>query len=277
MTFIDSHAHLNAAHFKDNWKDVVTEAKNSGISSIINMGSDLADSEWGVSQAQQEPIVYTTVGVHPEFLTGQLPGMPALINNLRRLVASSSKVVGIGEIGLDYTLDAELAPPQAQHDLIEPQLELALRLGLPVSIHVRDQIGSTDCFNDTLRLIKQFTTSGKPLIGVIHCWTGTVAQASSMLETGFYLSFSGILTYKSAGHITEVAQMVPESKLLIETDAPYLTPEPARSKQHPSVNEPKYVILTAEKLAELRQTDLQTIADSTSANAKRLFRLPATK
>lgn len=298
MQFIDSHAHLNSPEFKDNWENVVTTAKKAGLSHIINCSGDLADSEWGIAQAEQEPIVYTTVGVHPESLAGQAPNPEQLVNNLRRIIAKSTKAVGIGEIGLDYTLGPAQAPKQAQIDLITPQLNLASDLNLPVVLHVRDQKGSTDCFHDLIQVLQQFTTSKESvkssvvsrqpnlksqnselephnLSGVFHCWTGTSDQARIALSLNtFFISFSGILTYKSAGHILDAAAIVPDHRLLIETDSPFLTPEPARSKQHPSTNEPKYVILTAEKLAEVRNTTLSHIAEITTSNAKQLFNLP---
>jgi TatD DNase family protein len=290
MQFIDSHAHLNAEQFSGNWENVVTEAKNAGLVSIINIGSDPQDSERGVVQANQEPIVYTTVGVHPESLAGRLPDMAVLINNLRRLISNSQKVVGIGEIGLDYTLDPVKAPKQIQFSLITAQITLALELSLPIVLHVRDQKDSNHCFDDLLVILHQFTTSEKGvqnsnislttqklaprLTGVFHCWTGTPAQVQIALNLGFYISFSGILTYKSAGHILDAAKVVPDHRLLIETDAPFLTPEPARSQQHPSTNQPRYVILTAEKLAQVRDTTLGHIAEITTANTKLLFNLP---
>lgn len=281
MHFIDSHAHLNSNELYD-WEKAVIEAKNAGLSAIINIGSDLADSEKGVAQAKDEPIVYATVGIHPEHLSGQASDMEQQLNNLRRLIDQTPKVVGIGEIGLDYTLDPHLAPKQVQLELLQPQLELASQLHIPVVLHVRDQKGSTDCFNDLVTILKQFTThsldssqlTSNRLTGVFHCWTGTPDQAETALELGFFISFSGIVTYKSAGHISDAATMVPDNRLLIETDAPYLVPEPARSDKRTAINEPKYVILTAEKLASLRQTTLQHIAEITATNAQRLFKIP---
>lgn len=272
---IDSHSHLNSEEFKNNWQNIVTEAKNAGLSAIINCGSDLADSEWSIAQAQQEPIVYATVGIHPEHLAGQALVMEEQINNLRRLISISQKVVAIGEIGLDYTLDLNLAPKQLQIDLIKPQIELASQLHLPIILHVRDKKDSPDCFNDLVEIIKEYTTSqDSSLTGVFHCWTGTPDQAKQALNLGFYISFSGIVTYKSAGHIAEVATQVPDHKILIETDAPFLVPEPARSQIKPDYNQPKYVILTAEKLAQLRHVTTEHIITQTAHNAQTLFNLP---
>ncbi len=300
MTFIDSHSHLNSEEFKESWQTAVAAAKNNNVSVVINCGGDLSDSEWGTHQANQEPIVYATVGIHPEALTGSAPNMTEATNNLRRLISNSSKVVAIGEIGLDYTLDPDQSPKQAQIDLITPQIALAAELDLPIVLHVRDHKDSTNCFNDMIALLKQFKTSNdrfqaldsrfksnkktKPtpynleprtshLSGVFHCWTGTPDQVKQALDLDFFISFSGILTYKSAGHILDAAAIVPDDRILIETDAPFLTPEPARSKEHPSVNESKYVILTAEKLAQVRNTTLEHIADITTENAKKLFKL----
>ena len=382
MQFIDSHAHLNSTEFKENWKNIVATAKNAGLSAIINIAGDRHDSEWGIQQANQEPIVYATVGEHPEALTGQEVDTDELINNLRRLISNSQKVVGIGEIGLDYTLDPTLAPKSAQIELIKPQLQLAQELHLPVVLHVRDQPGQTDCFNDLIDLLQQFTTSNTSLshpgatgdripavktihrdaiaslqhddrkrtglgssktgtaaataarpssgsgerlrhentnleddiaviapynlqpnpritltsnqqadseeqlqathnlTGIFHCWTGTPDQLATALELpDFYISFSGILTYKSAGHILDAAKLVPDDRLLVETDAPYLMPEPRRSlirkdKTQFPMCQPADVIITAQKLADIRGQSLEHIARVTAANARQVFKLP---
>ena len=327
MEFIDSHAHLNAAEFKQNWPQIVQTATQSGIVSIVNNAGDLASSEWGIEQSNNSAHLYATVGIHPEFfLESDQPVTTTEFNNLRRLAKNNSKVVAIGEIGLDYTLDATKAPPAKQHELLAKQLEIAVELNLPVTLHVRDQPGQTKCFTDLLNILQQFTTyqpanmqelslshlkssasrlsqinsddfnDQKPnlpaeslapisnllpanssttprLTGVFHCWTGTPQQLQQALEIGFYVSFSGILTYKSAGHILEAAKLAPLDKILIETDAPYLTPEPARTTIRPSVNQPKYVIMTAEKLASIKELPLQTIAEATTQNTRRLFKL----
>ena len=326
MEFIDSHAHLNAAEFKQNWPQIVQTATQSGIVSIINNAGDLASSEWGIEQSSNSPYLYATVGIHPEFfLESDQPVTSTEFNNLRRLAKNNVKVVAIGEIGLDYTLDVIKAPPAKQHELLVKQLEIAVELNLPVTLHVRDQPGQAKCFTDLLSILQQFTTykpaniqglslshresnpsklsqinfdnfndqktnlsaeslaisnllpsnsSTTPrLTGVFHCWTGTPQQLQQALEIGFYVSFSGILTYKSAGHILEAAKLAPLDKILIETDAPYLTPEPARTTVRPSVNQPKYVIMTAEKLASIKGLSLQTIAEATVQNTRRLFKL----
>ena len=323
MEFIDSHAHLNATEFKQNWLQIVQVATQSGINSIINNAGDLASSEWGIEQSNNSAHLYATVGIHPEFfLESNQPVTTTEFNNLRRLAKNNSKVVAIGEIGLDYTLDATKAPPAKQHELLVKQLEIAVELNLPVTLHVRDQPGQTKCFADLLNILQQFTTyqpaniqelslsnlsssssklsqinsdnfndqkaslvtessfsalsqsaASSRLTGVFHCWTGTPQQLQQALEIGFYVSFSGILTYKSAGHILEAAKLAPLDKILIETDAPYLTPEPARTTIRPSVNQPKYVIMTAEKLASIKELPLQTIAEATTQNTRRLFKL----
>ncbi len=316
MEFIDSHAHINDASFNENWLEAVQAATEAGVGSIINNAGDLASTEWGIEQAQKSPQVFATAGIHPElFLETNRSVTAADFNNLRRLIRSSPKVVAVGEIGLDYTLDSSQAPTAKQQELFIKQLEIALAFNLPVTLHVRDLPGQTSCFNDLVQILKQFTTSGQeaktsasnsklrnprlrgddevgsvifpalstknqdlqtktPLTGVFHCWTGTPDQLHQALELGFYISFSGILTYKSAGHIVEAARLAPLNKILVETDSPYLTPEPARSSARPPVNQPKYVIMTAEKLASIKNEPLQTIAEATTQNARRLFNLP---
>ena len=320
MEFIDSHAYLNATEFKQNWPQIVQAATQSGVISIINNAGDLASSEWGIEQSNNSPHLYATAGIHPEFfLESDQPVTATDFNNIRRLAKDNAKVVAIGEIGLDYTLDPNRAPVAKQHELLIRQLEVALELGLPVTLHVRDQPGQTKCFTDIIQILQQFTTykpdnlqnptlsypnqvlpklsqinsddydsqkvgslagSSTPtssttsqLTGVFHCWTGTPEQLQQALDLGFYISFSGILTYKSAGHILDAAKLAPLDKVLIETDAPYLTPEPARTTDRPSVNQPRYVIMTAEKLASIKGLPLQTIAEATIQNTRRLFKL----
>lgn len=279
MEFIDSHAHINAQEFNQNWAEIITTAVESGVTSIINNAGDLASAEWGIEQAQNSPYLYATAGIHPElFLESDAEVDELDYNNLRRLITSSSKVVAIGEIGLDYTLDEHRAPILKQKELLIKQLEIALEFNLPVTLHVRDVPGQLKCFSDMFAILKEFTTlqieSKQPLTGVFHCWTGTPDQLAQALELGFYVSFSGIVTYKSAGHIVDAARLAPIDKILIETDSPYLTPEPARSSDRPSVNQPKYVIMTAEKLASIKGVTLQEIAKSTTQNTRRLFKLP---
>lgn len=289
MRFTDSHAHINSEEFRSNWQEVVQNAVDAGVTTIINNASDLPNTRWGIEQAKQSDHLYTTAGIHPEiFLETDQPVTQADVDNLRRFITPDAKVVAIGEIGLDYTLDPDQATKSKQFNLIEPQIQLAIDLNLPITLHVRDQPNQTNCFTDLISILKnfytsssQFTVSGQqstvnsPLRGVFHCWVGNPAQAEQALDLGFYLSFSGILTYKSAGHITEVAAITPLEKILIETDAPFLTPEPARSKIKPRFNQPEYVIMTAEKLAEIRGESLESIAKATSQNTQRLFNLPA--
>jgi TatD DNase family protein len=285
MQFIDSHAHINAEQFKNHWQETITSAHQVGVTSIINNASNLHDSRWGIEQAEQSTSLYTTVGIHPEwFLESDEPVTDADFTTLRQLAIDSPKVVAIGEIGLDYTLDQDKATKRKQFDLIEPQIQLAIDLNLPITLHVRDLPGHTDCFTDMIAILQNFqhstsefrppTSSAAPrLTGVFHCWVGTPAQAEQALNLGFYLSFSGILTYKSAGHILDVAAQAPEHRILIETDAPYLTPEPARSQKKPALNEPQYVIMTAEKLAVLRNVSLEHVAQMTTQNTRQLFSL----
>jgi TatD DNase family protein len=281
MIFIDSHAHINSLEFKSTWPEIVQAADHAGVTSIINNAADLASTEWGIEQSHKSPHLFATAGIHPEyFLESTQPISPSDYNNLRRLIKNNPKVVAIGEIGLDYTLDLNRAPIARQHELFRQQLKIALEFNLPITLHVRDQPNQTACFTDMITILQEYTTSqvnsnnSSKLRGVFHCWTGTPSQAQQALELGFYLSFSGILTYKSAGHITEAAKLAPLDKILIETDAPYLTPEPARTTLRPSVNQPKYVIMTAEKLASIKGETLQAIAEATTQNTRHLFNLP---
>jgi TatD DNase family protein len=279
--FIDSHAHLCAPQFKDTWKSVVDRARRAGVTHIINIADDLQEGEWGRIQAEQAENVYLTVGIHPENIDER---PEQWLNNVRRIASESRKIVGIGEVGLDYTLSPDRA---VQHEVFRQHIELAVDLELPLVIHLRDVPGQTTAWNDAFTILKSYPQAR----GVFHCWTSTPDLALQALALGFYLSYSGILTYKNAESIRLSAKETPLDRILIETDAPYLLPEPARSytkstrtqqliidaefqiEQTPTC-EPAHVTMTARKLADILGLTTQEIAEATSKNTIRLFGLP---
>lgn len=277
MHFFDAHNHLNDELFADNWQEVARRAKVAGLVGMVVNGSDVTNSRRAVELAEQVDIAYAAVGIHPEALPLK-DDLAKQIKELSELAGKSNKIVAIGELGLDYTLEAgdrsREADKKQQIELLEPQLDLARRLGLPVVLHVRDLPGRDECFNDTLRLLDNF--SG--LTGQFHCWTGNIDQMEEVVERGYYVSFSGILTYNSAGQIPEVAKRVPKDRLLVETDGPYLVPEPRRTtmrkeglRNSERLCLPEYVTMTTEKLAELRQESIAGMAEITVHNAEQLF------
>ncbi len=253
MMFIDSHAHLEWESYKADFSEVLKHAQNAKVELILNIGTTLEHCKQGIELAKQYPHIFASVGIHPHD-ANKVP--MDYLDQLKEL-AKNPKVKAIGEIGLDYYY--EHSPREIQLQRFEEQVQLAKDLHLPLSIHCREAF--QDCF-DILNKISYF-------YGVFHCFTGTQEEAKKALELGFYISFSGIVTFKKSTALQEVAKQIPLEKMLIETDAPFLAPEPHRGKR----NEPAFVVLTAQKIADLKNTPLETVAQKTTHNAKTLFKL----
>lgn len=248
MTLFDTHAHYDDEAF-DADRDTVLSTFD-GL--VIDPGCTLESSRAAVALANRHPHVYAAVGIHPEncggFLTEHL-------DELRRL-ARQSKVVAIGEIGLDYYW-AENPPREFQRQVFRAQLELALELDLPVIIHDREAHG------DSLAIVKEYPA----LRGVFHCYSGSVEMAKELLDRGWYLGFDGPVTYKNARRTVEVAEMIPIDRILVETDSPYMSPVPVRGKRNDSHN----VAYIVEKLAQIKGISSDEMAILTLANGKKLF------
>jgi TatD DNase family protein len=258
--FVDSHCHIGASNFGEDADAVVERALAEGLTHLIHIGagSDISACREAIEVVDRHPQVFCTLGVHPHDVgEGFDPG--PVIDEIRGL-AAHPKVVGIGETGLDYYY--EHAPKEAQRRGLRRFLELAIELDQPVVFHVRE------AYDDFFSIIDEV---GLPSAGgVLHCFTGTLAEAEGGLERGLYVSLSGIVTFKNAGDLHEVARRVPSDRLLVETDCPYLAPVPKRGRR----NEPAFVAYTAAKVAELRGSDEAELRASTGENAARLFRLP---
>ncbi|MGE5843214.1 MAG: TatD family hydrolase [Deltaproteobacteria bacterium] len=254
---IDSHAHLDMDDFDADRDDVIERAVNGGVTRVVTIGVDLASSIKAIEIAKKYHFIYATVGYHPHNADGVDAGD---LEKLRALV-SDPKVVAWGEIGLDFF--RRHSPPEKQVKAFERQLDIASEQSLPVIIHDRD------AHADLVRILK---SRKRQYRGVIHCFSGNYSLAMTLIEMGFSISFPGTVTYKNAAAAQEVAGRIPLERLLVETDCPYLTPEPLRGRR----NEPLYVRHTAEKIAQLRQMDFKELAHATSANAVRLFNLPET-
>jgi TatD DNase family protein len=257
--YIDSHAHIEMSDFDADRDAVIRRALDAGVEAIVNIGnSDVAhDSHSAAFRiAEQHNFIYTTVGVHPHearFLDD------ALCTRLTEL-AQHPKVIAWGEIGLDYYYDN--SPRDVQQEAFRKQLQLARRFQLPVIIHTRQ------AEDDTLTILRE-EWKGSKLPGIIHCFTGTRAFAEAAIEMGFYISFSGVVTFKKATQVREVAGHIPIERLLIETDSPFLTPAPFRGRR----NEPAYVVEIARCIAALRGLTPESIGCISSDNFKRLFQL----
>jgi TatD DNase family protein len=254
---IDSHCHLDFPQFDEDRDEVLVRAVKAGVIAVINPGTDLESSRRAVALAERHENVYAAVGVHPH----DASSLDAeTLTELRRL-ASHPKVVAIGEIGLDYYRD--LSPRSRQRAAFEDQLALAAELHLPVIIHQRD---SAEHVMDSLRA---WAADGHPGC-VLHAFSGDKGMADEAISLGFFIGVGGPLTYKNARGLPEIVSHLPLSRLLIETDAPYLPPHPYRGKR----NQPAYLVLVAERLAQLRGLSLEELSRQVTENSVRLFRLP---
>lgn len=253
---IDSHCHLDMDVYKDDLDEIITAADRSGVSRIVTIGIDLASSRKAVELAEHWPGVYATVGIHPHS-AGE--ANEAGYQELKDL-AAHPKVVGYGEIGLDYA--RQYAPVEIQQREFARQLELARELQLPVVIHDRD------AHEDTLALLQQ--QEPFPAGGVMHCFSGDTTFAHQVLELDFYISIPGIVTFKNAETLQQVVREIPLKRMLLETDGPFLAPVPWRGK----TNLPDYLLYTAGKVAELKNISINEVADQTKRNTEQLFSLP---
>jgi len=249
---IDSHSHLN--NFED-LPEVVERARENKVERIIGVGGDLETSKRSVQIAQEYASVFASVGVHPHDASGLRDGV---LDEIKKL-AENRRVVAVGETGLDfYYMNS---PREVQIEAFRKHIALAKELNLPVVVHVRD------AHKETLQILME--EKAKEVGGVIHCFTGDYEAAKKYLDEGFYISFSGIITFNNAEGIREAVKNIPFERMLIETDSPYLTPYPFRGKR----NEPAYVRFVAEKIAGIRGVSVEKVAEETTNNAKRLFML----
>ena len=251
---IDTHAHLDMEEFEDDREEVLARALEAGISQIITIGIDLPSSCNALKIAEKHDFIHASVGYHPHNAK-ELDSRA--LKDLAEL-AGSPKVVAWGEIGLDFF--RRRSPPQSQIQAFEQQLEMAGDLGLPVIIHDRDAHE---------QLIEILRKHRAPSGGVIHCFSGDYETAGFFMDIGFHISIPGTVTYRKALFVQEVAAKIPLERLLVETDAPFLSPVPRRGKR----NEPAFVKYTALEIARLRGMDFQTLAEATSRNARTLFKL----
>lgn len=254
---IDSHCHLDFDVYNDDLAAVLGRARAAGLSAMVSIGSgrDLDSARAAVALASREPDVFATVGIHPHDVAAMQEGDWDELSVLAR----SDKVVGVGETGLDYHYDH--SPRDVQRQAFVRFISLAVAVRRPVVSHVRDAHG------DAADILA--TEAAKMVGGVIHSFTGTVEDARRYLDLGQHLSFSGILTFKSAADLRAAAAFAPLDRILVETDSPYLTPVPHRGKR----NEPALVQHTVATLAAVRGISPEDAARATSENARRLFKL----
>ncbi len=251
---IDTHAHLYFEQFDQDRDEVIQNAFKAGVKKIINIGIDLETCRQSIRLAEQYPGLYAAVGIHPNDSNGLDDKTSAELKELTR----HPKVVAIGEIGLDFYRNR--SPVETQKKAFRLQINLAKELGLPIVIHNR-QAG-----REILDILKSEAIDG--LSGVFHCFSEDKNFAEEVLESGFFISFTGNLTFKKS-QLPEVARMIPLNQLLLETDCPFLSPEPKRGRR----NEPAHMVYIAQKLADIKEIELSELEKMTTANAVRLFGL----
>ena len=250
----DTHAHLNDRAFDCDRIQLLETLPQQGVTFLMNAGCSLESSRECVAMAQQYPYVYAAVGSHPDAADEVCD---AVLEEYRKLCKLTDKVKAVGEIGLDYHY--EDIPRALQKKAFIAQLELAREIGLPVIVHERE------AHQEGMDIIRQFPD----VTGVFHCYSGSAEMAKQLVDMGWYIGFTGVLTFKNARKAIEAAQAIPLDRIVIETDCPYMSPEPYRGKR----NDPSRVLYVADKLAEIRGITPEEARALTLENGKRLYRI----
>ncbi|HWY68239.1 MAG TPA: TatD family hydrolase [Terriglobales bacterium] len=261
---VDSHAHLEGPRFDVDRSEMLERARAAGVVNILAIGSGTGPGtlDCAIRIAEQHDWIYASIGIHPHEAKLATENDYAELESLAR----HPRVIGFGEIGLDYYYDH--SPREVQQQVFARQMEIARAAKLPIIIHCRPSDNSENAWDDTLHLIHEHWAS-TGFGGVLHCFTGEQKHAKAALDMGFMISFSGNVTFPKAENIREVARTVPEDRMFIETDSPFLAPVPYRGKR----NEPAFVAKTAEKVAELRGKSADEIGEITANNFFRFFQL----
>lgn len=250
----DTHAHLDSHQFDSDRHELIASLPGQGLHLVMNPGCDLASSRTAVELAEKYDFVYAAVGTHPSD-AGELND--EILAEYRKLCKLHPKVKAIGEIGLDYHWNH--FPREVQHKVFRDQMALARELSLPVIIHDRE------AHQDVLNIVREFPD----VTGVFHCYSGSAEMAKEVVRLGYYVGFTGVITYKNARQSVEAAAAVPLDRIVIETDCPYMSPEPFRGRR----NDPSRVFRMAERLAEIRGLTVEEIRRITTENGKRLYRI----
>lgn len=252
----DSHAHLNDERFDEDRDELINSLKEKSVDLVVNPGADIETSKSAVELSKKYDFIYAAVGVHPHDVSDL---DDTAINTLRKLAIENKKVVAIGEIGLDYYYD--YSPRDSQKEWFKKQILLANELELPIIIHDRD------AHADTFDIIKEYKSDE---IGcVLHCFSGSVELAREYIKLGCYISIPGTVTFKNSRKVREVAREIPLDRLFIETDSPYMAPEPHRGKR----NDPSLVAFVADKIAQEKGISYEEVCDKTMENAKKFFEI----
>lgn len=252
---IDTHVHLNAEQYEEDVVEVIESARRAGVNRMVVVGFDTPTIERAIELAETYSFIYAVIGWHPVDAIDCTQKELDWIESL----ASHPKVVGIGEMGLDYYWDK--SPREVQQQLFRKQIQLAKRVNLPIVIHNREATA------DVVRILKE--EEAATVGGIMHCFTGSVEVARECIAMNFLISLGGPVTFKNAKQPKKVAEEIELEHLLVETDAPYLTPHPYRGKR----NEPKHVVLVAEEIAKIKGISYEEIAKQTTRNAEKIFAL----
>jgi TatD DNase family protein len=266
--FIDTHCHLNFSAFDKDLDDVIKKAKESGVAKIIIPGAKIDSSEKAAGIANIYEGIFAAVGLHPHHIDEYIVSGKKTISEKLAILISNKKIVAIGEAGLDYyqykgcpVISEDIK--EKQKELLFVQLKIAVENNLPVILHSRNS------HNDLINLIEEFIINHGKLTGVFHCFTGEKKHLKKIIDLGFYVGFDGNITYPENNKLREIVSIAPLDRLLLETDSPYLTPNPYRNKR----NEPSYLINTAEFIASLHNVSLKIIERRTNQNAINLFHI----
>ena len=260
MNLFDSHAHYNDEKFDLDREIVIKETLENGVSNFIVAGYDIESSKKAIEIVKKCEAAYAIIGISPDGVKNikNSNDIEKDIYEIRKIIENNKKIVAVGEIGLDYYWNKE--NKELQKEMFIKQIELANSLDLPIVIHTREAI------NDTLQILKENPVKNK---GIFHCCPLNRELVKEALKLGYYISLSGVITFKNAKNADEIIKMIPEDKILIETDSPYLSPEPFRGKRNNCTN----VRYVAEKIATVKSKTLEDIAQITNINAKKIFKL----
>ena len=250
----DSHAHYDDEAFNEDREEIIQGLKDKRVIGVLNCGASIEGARMSVELSNKYDFIYSAVGIHPEHADMV---NEQVIEELR-VLAQNAKVRAIGEIGLDYYYE-ENPSREVQKEAFKLQMNLAKELKMPVVIHDRD------AHKDTLDILKEFPE----VIGVVHCFSGSVEFARECLKLGYYIGFTGVITFKNAKQIVEVAKVVPMDRLLVETDCPYMAPTPYRGKR----NQSDYIKYIIERISEIKDKTIEEIEDITVSNIKQLLKI----
>lgn len=258
MKLFDSHCHLTDEKFDEDRKELINKIQSDGVEILVTAGYSLESSKDAIKLANKYPFIYTTIGISPNDIPESKEKINEEIEELKKLYNTNKKIVAVGEIGLDYHWNIE--NKELQKYAFVKQIELANELNLPIQIHTRDAV------MDTIEILKKYKVNNR---GIFHCCPFNRELVKEGLKLGFYISFAGPTTFKNSKNAEEIINIVPDDKCLVETDSPYLAPEPHRGKR----NDPRNVKYIIEKIAKVKGKMFEEIEKIVNMNAKKIFRI----